>query len=125
MSGHVMRWTYDNGSVEGRAVCLAPPDADCRLTSTDCQCEEWGLIVRRDDGTIWHTVTDLEHWNVPEWHQVVPGDACNVELFINESGCAEEMTPHGERYEFAIGETPFETVWESDGCSWRPVGGSQ
>lgn len=129
---HVIRWTYD-GCAEAEAVCLAAPDADCRLEAVDhseCQCEHWGRIDRRDDGTIWHALTDGHRdLTLPrdqeQWHQVRASEGpaestCNVCLFINESGCVEELTPDGEHHDFVIADVPFEPVWENDGCSWRP-----
>lgn len=118
---HVMRWTYEGDHVKAEAVCLAAPDADCRLTSKECDCEWWGRLERRDDGTIWHIVGDVSEWHREDWHEMVPSGECNVCLFINESGYAMEQTPDGECPEFVIGETPFEPVWENDGCSWRPL----
>ncbi|TIC78793.1 hypothetical protein [Nocardioides sp. GY 10127] len=114
---HSIRWDYDAGDVTATAICHAEPGADCRLTSTTCECEEWGEIRRRDDGTIWHRIvggTETE----PQWHQVVPQDDCNVCLFINDSGCPEEFG--GNRY-FTIAETPIRPVWLVDGCDWEPA----
>ena len=83
---HVMRWTYEDGGARAEAFCLAAPDADCRLTSAgpECDCEWWGRIERRDDGTIWHLLTDgYRDLTLPrdqeQWHRVVPQDApaCN------------------------------------------------
>ena len=127
MTTHAIRWTYD-GYVKAEAICNAEPDADCRLTSasSECCCEFWGRIERRGDGTIWHLIAELDGKGyVPQpddWHQLVPMDDCNVCLFINESGCVDELTPDGEDVEFVIAETPIEPVWENDGCSWRPIG---
>lgn len=126
---HIMRFEYDRDSVaEPKAICLAAHDADCRLQPADhhqCQCEYWGRIERRDDGTIWHLITELDGKGyVPQpgdWHQLVPGDDCNICLFINESGYAAELTPDGEDHRFVLADVPFEPVWENDGCSWRPI----
>lgn len=126
---HVMRWTYDDGCTTAEAVCFAAEGADCRLTSAgpECDCEWWGRIERRDDGTIWHLLSDgyrdlTQPRKQEQWHQVVPQDECNVCLFINESGCAEELTPEQDQHtEFVLADVPFEPVWENDGCSWRPL----
>lgn len=117
---HVMRWTYEAGYTKAEAVCLAAPDADCRLTPVSCECERWGEIRRDRDG-IWHRIVEGSETE-PQWHEVVASGECNVCLFINESGCAEEMTPDLERHYFTIADVPFEPVWESDGCTWRPLG---
>jgi hypothetical protein len=120
-----MRFEYDRDSVaEPKAICLAAPDADCRLQPADhneCQCEWWGRIDRDADGTIWHPVGDRSEWHHGDRHQLVPGDDCNVCLFINESGYVGELTPDGEDHHFVIADVPFEPVWENDGCSWRPI----
>ncbi|MBB3041001.1 hypothetical protein [Nocardioides soli] len=118
MSDHAIRWTYEYGGVSGEAICLADPDADCHLTSIACECERWGEIWRRDDGTIWHRIVDggpIE----PQWHEVKVGPDCNVCLFINDSGCVEELTAPGT--EFVVAQTPIRPVWQDDGCDWEPV----
>jgi len=94
MGKHAIRWTFDRGSVVAEAICNAEPGADCRLTSVTCECEEWGEIWRRDDGTIWHKIVDYGDSIEPRWHEVKPQDDCNVCLFINESGCVEEGRRH-------------------------------
>lgn len=116
---HVMRWTYDDGRVSAEAVCNMPPGSDCRLTSVSCECEQWGEIQRRDDGTIWHHILDYGDSIEPVWHEVKPQDDCNICLFINESGCAEELTARGT--EFVIADTPIRPVWQFDGCDWEPT----
>ncbi len=121
MSAHVMRWTFDRDSVFAQAVCLAEPGADCRLDSVTCECERWGEIQRRDDGTIWHRIVDggpLE----PQWHEVKPQDDCNICLFINEGGYPMELGP---KRTFVIAETPIQPVWLDDGCDWEPEKESQ
>jgi hypothetical protein len=116
MSGqHAIRWEFDHDCVTATAVCHAPPDADCRLTSVSCECERWGEIRRTAD-KIWHKIidgTDLE----PQWHEVKPMDECNVCLFINESGCVEELGAGS----FLIAETPIRPLWVDDGCEWERV----
>ena len=114
---HVIRWTFDQGSVTSEAICNADPDADCRLTSVTCECERWGEIQRRDDGTIWHKIVDYGDSHEPVWHQVNPADYCNVALFINESGCVDELGAGV----FTIGEVPFRPLWVDDGCDWERV----
>lgn len=127
---HAIRWTYSSRTgVTAEAVCLEPVDADCRLTGAgpECSCETWGRIERRDDGTIWHLIAELDSKSyIPQpddWHQlkVMSDGDCNVCVFINESGMVEELTPEGEHVEFVLAETPFRPVWENDGCSWRPA----
>jgi len=113
---HAIKWEFERGSVTATAVCHAEPGADCRLTSVACECEQWGEIWRKDDGTIWHKILDggpIE----PVWHQVEPMDDCNVCLFINESGCVEELAVDGTVID--LGETPIEPVWLGDGCDWE------
>ncbi len=117
MSAHAIKWEFDDGAVTATAVCHAALDADCRLTSTTCECERWGEIQRRADGTIWHKITDYGDSFEPRWHQVKVGDDCNVCLFINESGCVEELAVRGTRID--LGETPIEPVWIDDGCDWE------
>lgn len=117
MSDHVIRWTFDRGGVTAEAVCSAEPGADCRLASVACECEHWGEIQRRDDGTIWHKIVDYGDSTEPLWREVKPQDDCNVALFINESGCVEELG-HGS---FVIAETPIRPVWLDDGCDWEPT----
>lgn len=118
MSEHSIRFEFDDGSVTATAVCHATPDADCRLTSVSCECERWGEIDRREDGTIWHHIEDYGDSFEPVWHEVKPMDDCNVCLFINESGCVEELATRGTR--FVIREVPIEPVWVDDGCDWQP-----
>ena len=151
MSAHVIRWTFDDGYSIAEAVCNAGKDADCRLTSMSCECEQWGEIQRRDDGTIWHKIVDYGDSNgsayptadtararhgrrrlsqppanaspsapssiEPVWHEIKIGPDCNVCLFINESGCVEELGLGAGR--FVIGEVPIKPVWNSDGCEWE------
>jgi hypothetical protein len=114
---HAILWEFDDGSVTATAVCRADPGADCRLTSVTCECEEWGPIQRRDDGTIWHRITDYGDSYEPVWHEVKPMDDCNVCLFINESGCVEEL---GAGH-FVIGEVPIRPLWIDGGCDWERV----
>ena len=118
--GHVIHWEFDRGSVTATAVCNEPDGADCRLTSVSCDCERWGEIQRRDDGTIWHCLTECYRdltlpRDEPQWHQVKPMDDCNVCLFINESGCVEELGAGS----FVIAETAINPVWVGDGCDWE------
>jgi hypothetical protein len=42
-------------------------------------------------------------------------DDCNVCLFINESGCVEELGAGT----FVIAETPIRPLWIDDGCDWE------
>lgn len=119
MSDHAMRWTYYGGGVNGEAVCLAAPDADCHLTSIACECEEWGEIWRKEDGTIWHKIVNYGDSIEPVWHEVKIGPGCNICLFINESGCPEELTPRGT--EFVVAQTLIEPIWEGDGYDWKPT----
>lgn len=116
-AAHSIRWTFDRGGVTAEAVCHGKPGDNCRLTSVSCECEEWGEIWRREDGTIWHKIVDYGDSCEPVWHQVVPQDECNVVLFINESGCAEELG----RGAFVIAETPIEPIWVGDGYEWEPA----
>jgi hypothetical protein len=114
-SDHAIRWEFDNGSVTATAVCHAQPGADCQLTSVSCECERWGEIWRRDDGTIWHKIVDYGESIEPVWHEVKPADYCNVCLFINESGCVDELGAGT----FVIGEHLINPVWIDDGCDWE------
>lgn len=116
MSEHVIRWTFDNGGVTAEAVCNAEPGADCRLTSVSCECERWGEIRRTAD-KVWHKIVDYGDSAEPLWHEVEPADYCNVCLFINESGCVDELGAG----EFVIGEVPFTPLWVDDGCEWERV----
>ena len=129
-AAHVIRWTFDDGYSIAEAVCNAGKDADCRLTSMSCECEQWGEIQRRDDGTIWHKIVDYGDSIEPVWHEIKIGPDCNVCLFINESGCVEELglgagrfvigeVPIKPVWNFVIGEVPIKTVWNSDGCEWE------
>lgn len=119
MSAHVIRWEFDDGWVDAKAVCLAAPDADCHLTSVTCECERWGEIRRDEDGTIWHHIEDYGDPYEPVWHEVRLMDDCNVCLFINESDIVNELAVKGTR--FTIGEVPIEPVWLNDGCDWKPA----
>ena len=118
---HSIRWEFDDGSVTATAVCHAAPGADCRLTSVACECERWGAIDRRDDGTIWHKIVDWYGEPIdsaePQWHEVKAQDDCNVCLFINETGCVDELAVKGTS--FVIGEHPINPVWIDDGCDWE------
>jgi hypothetical protein len=114
---HSIRWTFDRGSVTSEAICHAPAGADCRLVSVTCECEQWGAIDRRDDGTIWHKIVDYGDSIEPLWHQVEPQDDCNVCLFINESGCVDELGAGT----FTIAEVPIKPVWLDEGCDWEPL----
>lgn len=124
---HAMVWTYDGDYSRVEAVCHAESDADCRLEPVnrdECECEYWGRIVRKDDGTIWHEshenyYTDWDNASdAPVLHQVKPGGSCNVALTINESGCAEELSVPGTSMTLAT--VPFEPVWDDDQCLWSP-----
>lgn len=115
MSGHAILWKFDRGGVTAEVVCHEPEGADCRLTSVACECEYWGEIQRRDDGTIWHKIVDYGDSYEPLWHEVKPQDDCNVCLFINESGCVEEFG----RGSFTIAETPIKPIWDGDGYDWE------
>lgn len=115
MSGHVIRWDFDRGRVSATAVCNEPEGADCRLTSVSCECEQWGEIKRDEIGTPWHKILDYGDSIEPLWHELKPQDDCNVCLFINESGCVEELG-HGH---FVIAEMPIKPVWVGDGCDWE------
>lgn len=117
MRAHIIRWEFDDGWVDAKAVCLAAPDADCHLTSVTCECERWGEIDRRDDGTIWHKIVDYGDSYEPVWHEVKVADYCNVCLFINETGCVDELAVKGTS--FVIGEHPINPVWIDDGCDWE------
>lgn len=119
---HTMRFEFRDRSVSAEAVCHAAPADDCRLTAADrheCQCEQWATIIRRDDGTIWHTLTDgyIDRDEPEVMHRLIPGDDCNVCLFINESGCVEELT--ARTTSFVIGDVPIGPVWVDDGCDWE------
>lgn len=117
MSEHAIRWTFEDQRVIAEAVCHAAADADCRLASISCECERWGEIQRRDDGTIWHHIADYGDSHEPVWHQVKVADECNICLFINDSGCVEELT--STRTVIDLGETPINPVWLDDGCDWE------
>lgn len=112
---HAIRWEFDDGSVTATAVCHAEPGADCRLTSVSCECEQWGEI-RRTKNKIWHRIVDGSATE-PQWHEVKAMDDCNVCLFINESGCVEELAVRGTRID--LGETPIKPVWLDEGCDWE------
>lgn len=112
---HAIRWTFDEGGVTAEAVCHAPDGADCRLTGP-CECEEWGEIQRRENGTIWHRIVDGSETE-PQWHEVKPADYCNVCMFINESGCVDELGAGT----FVIGEVPIKPLWVDGGCDWEPI----
>lgn len=114
-TSHAIRWDFDEGRVTATAICHAASDADCRLTSVSCECERWGEIQRRDDGTIWHHIVDYGDSIEPVWHEVKPMDDCNVCLFINESGCVEELGSGS----FVIAETPIRPLWVDEGCDWE------
>ena len=116
-AAHTIRWEFDRGGVTAQAVCHAEPGADCRLTSVSCECEHWGEISRGEDGSIWHKIVDYGDSHEPLWHEVKPMDDCNIVLFINESGCVEELG-HGT---FVIAETPIRPVWLDEGCDWEPT----
>lgn len=119
MSEHSIRFVFDDGSVTAEAICHAAPDADCRLTSVSCECEQWGEIKRDEIGTPWHKIVDYGDSHEPLWHELKEMDDCNVCLFINESGCVEELAVRGTR--FTIREVPIDPVWVDDGCDWEPA----
>jgi hypothetical protein len=120
---HVIRWEFDDGYVTPTAICLADEGADCRLTSVSCECERWGEIRRDEIGTPWHKIVDWYGNSIdsaePQWHELKPLGDCNVCLFINESGCVDELAVKGAR--FTIGEVPIRPVWIDEGCDWEPV----
>ena len=124
MSGHVIVWEHDRDTVTARLRCLEEPGSDCRVQGgPDCECEEWGRIERREDGTIWHQLTDgyrdlTMPRDVPQWHEVKPSVECNVENFMNEepsliAECSQEKEP------FELGLTPIEPVWLGDFYEWK------
>ena len=125
MIGHEIVWEHERDSVTARIVCNEDPGADCRLASAgpDCDCEAWGRIERREDGTIWHELTEgyrdltKPRW-VTQWHEVKPSDECNVVNFMSEdpsliAECSQE------RKSFEIGRTPIEPVWLGDFYEWK------
>lgn len=119
-TGHIIRFTLDNGGwFKAEAMCQLDADADCRLTSVSCECEEWGPIQRRDDGTIWHRIVD-EGPMEPLWHEVEHGDDCNVCLFLNESDCIEELMTKGSDT-LHLADVPIKPIWDCDGYEWEPV----
>lgn len=126
MSDHIIRWEHDQDCVRALVICKAGPDADCRLTSADggCSCETWGRIERRDDGTIWHELTegyrDLNlPRDVPQWHRVKPGTECNVAEWINADPYLIPESATNDATPFVIAETPIETEWDGDNYLWR------
>lgn len=127
MRGHAIRWEFDRDTVRAEVVCHEPEDADCHLRSADpdCDCEHWAGIERRDDGTIWHELTDGYRdltlpRDVAQWHRVVPGDdECNVAAWMN---AADDLLPESATTDtgtFVIAETPIEPVWDGDNYLWR------
>lgn len=115
MSAHAIRWEFDRGGVTATAICNEPPGADCRLAGVSCECEQWGEIRRTAD-KVWHRIVDGSETE-PQWHEVKPQDECNICLFINESGCVEELSADA----FVIAETPIRPLWVDDGCEWTRV----
>lgn len=122
MSGHVIVWTFDGDCVTASVVCLEEPGEDCRLTG-HCDCEEWGQIERREDGTIWHALTegyrdrDVTR-DVTQWHEVKPQDECNVAAYMNEDPSLIPELADGVK-PFEIGRTPIEPVWVGDYYEWK------
>lgn len=113
--GHVLRITFDSW-IRYEAVCKEPDGSDCRLTSVSCECEEWGEIWRRDDGTIWHRIVD-EGPMEPLWHQLKPAPYCNICEFLNNYDI-EECLVRGSGAEFSV---PIKPVWTGDGYEWEPI----
>lgn len=125
MNGHTLRFSFD-GWLKVEAVCHEPDGADCRLTSIDCECEQWGSIQRRDDGTIWHEVYQWEAFafalESPQWHQVKPADHCNIAEFINMEGGDGALELAQDDVRFTIADVPISASWSTDGYyQWRPV----
>lgn len=125
MNGHTLRFTFD-GWLKVEAVCHEPNGADCRLQSIDCECEQWGSIQRREDGTIWHEVHQWEPFafalDAPVWHQVKPADHCNIVEFINMEGGDGALELAQDDVRFTIADVPISACWSTDGYyQWRPV----
>lgn len=116
MSAHILRLNFD-GWLRVEAVCNEPPGANCRLTSVSCECEYWGPIDRRGDGTIWHRVID-EGPIEPLWHEVKPADYCNVCEYLNNDDILECATPNAT---FTLADMPIEVTWNGDGYEWEPT----
>lgn len=127
MTGHVIVWEFDVDTVTSRVVCLEDAGADCRLTSAspDCDCEAWGQIERRADGTVWHALTEGYRdltlpRDVPQWHEVKACNECNVAAFMNEDpSLIPELGQGSESFELA--RTAIEPVWVGDFYEWNPV----
>ena len=122
MSEHVIIWEHDVDTVTARVACLEEPGADCRLRG-ECECESWGPIERREDGTIWHQLTDGYRdldlpRDVPQWHEVKPWDGCNIALFLNEDASVIAESSQ-ERTAFEIARTPIDPVWNGDWYEWK------
>jgi hypothetical protein len=109
-SGHALKITFDDW-LNVEAICNEPKDADCRLASAGCECEEWG--------SIWHRVIG-EGPIEPLWHQVTRSELCNVCEFLNANGDVLELAAKGARH-FAIAEIPINPVWSGDGYEWEPI----
>jgi hypothetical protein len=117
---HVLVWEFDRDTVTCRAGCNAEEDADCRLFCTD-HCESWFEIHRHADETFdGETVRRITH---DDCEAVMRPGECNVCLFLNESGCIEELAlggyPNGPR--FTIATVPIRPSWEGDGYEWEPL----
>jgi hypothetical protein len=117
---HALVWEFDRDTTTCRAICNAAEDADCRLVC-NADCETWSEIVRHEDVSLdgkivrWITHDDCEG-------VMHPGE-CNVCLYLNESGCIEELAlggyPNGPR--FTIATVPIRPSWEGDGYEWEPL----
>jgi hypothetical protein len=112
---HGIRWEFNQGSVDAKAVCNAEPGADCRLSCPE-GCEQWGRLVDKD-GEQWHTIPG---GTIPIHRmEVVP--YCNVQMFLDvDSYDLLEMYEDGHE-PFVIAETPIEPVWDRDGYLWRRI----
>lgn len=115
MSGHSIEIEFTRWGYNLTAVCNEPPESDCHLES-GCDCEEWGAIHHRPDGTIWHRIVG-EGPMEPLWHQVTRGELCNVCEWLNGSDVAECFI--GESHHKVT--FPIKPVWSGDGYEWEPL----
>ena len=118
MNAHEMVWTFDRDSTTAELACN-DPNCEYRY-SCDKGCESI-FGVEAHEGGFRHPVTEYEGGRVGFWHAMTLGKECNFALWINESGCAVELS--ADRHaKFEIGRVPVEPVWQGDdGAEWRAV----
>lgn len=113
---HSIVWTFENDSVEGKAVC---DDDEC-LNRYRCgpDCEVYYDVRRDPDGNVTHAPWDDENRQAIQRHVMEKDTTCSVCEFLNADPWILKELNDGHQ-SFEIASTPIVPVWDGDGCLWR------